>query len=135
MSSVIKNHITTTLSIIVAILILSYTLFQLRHIIIGPEISLRDSDSGKTVSDPTFAIVGNARDIKEIKINDKVSYIDESGNFADIILLSPGYNIVTITGEDKFHRVTEKKIELVYQREPRATAMATSSKRSVRPVI
>jgi hypothetical protein len=40
---------------------------------------------------------------------------DESGAFDERVLVSPGYNLITIAAEDKFGRMEEKKIEIVYQ--------------------
>ena len=40
---------------------------------------------------------------------------DEKGNFEEKLLLSYGYNIMTIEGWDKFGRETKETIEMVYK--------------------
>ncbi len=41
--------------------------------------------------------------------------MDEKGNFKEEILLSSGYNAITIKASDKFGRNTEKIIEVIYK--------------------
>jgi hypothetical protein len=131
MTSDIKHYITYTICAITFIIIGGYTLFQLRHIIDGPSISLLQVKSGELVHDAVFPISGVATNIRAIEINDRPAFMDEAGKFTDVILLSEGYNVVVVTGEDKFKRKTEQRIELVYKKSAQDTATATSSKKVV----
>ena len=130
MTSDLKHYITYISLSLILVIIGGYTLFQFRHIIDGPSISLRNATSGKLVHSAIFPIEGGTENVREIQINGRASPIDESGHFYDITLLSPGYNVITISGEDKFNRRVERKIELVYEK-PVATITATTSKAQV----
>ena len=48
-------------------------------------------------------------------MNDRKIFIDQQGNFKEKILLSYGYNIITMKANDKFGRNTKKKLELIYK--------------------
>lgn len=115
MTSDIKHYITYTLVALILVVIGGYTLFQFRHIMEGPQITITNKKSGEIVTESVFTLEGSTRNLKKVEINGRQTFIDESGAFTDIILLSNGYNVITISGEDKFHHKITEKLELVYQ--------------------
>lgn len=95
------------------LIVISFTLFQSRSIIAGPKIEIFTPESGSTASDSLVEIRGKTQNISEIKLNNRSIFIDEEGNFEEKLLLSYGYNIITIEGRDRFNREEKKTIELV----------------------
>jgi hypothetical protein len=42
--------------------------------------------------------------------------MDEEGNFTQKVLLSTGYNVLKVSGVDKFQRETEQILEVTYKK-------------------
>jgi len=94
--------------------ILGYTYFQMQNIIIGPVITVSDPTNGASLASSRVEVIGTTRNISSINLNDRQIFIDEKGDFKEKLLLSPGYNIITLRAEDKFGRETKNVLELVY---------------------
>lgn len=103
-------------------------MFQFRHIIDGPSISI-NNQKGSLVHSAVFPLEGEVRNVKEMQIDGRHAFTDESGKFYDIILLSEGYNVITLIGKDKFNRKVEQRVEIVYKKPESETATATSTKK------
>lgn len=110
-----RTYIKIFLITLFAITLTGYVLFQTRNLIIGPVITIDSPKSGASITDPLIEVVGTARNIAHISFNDRVIFVDEEGHFFERLLLSYGYNIITIAGQDKFGRKTEETIEIVYR--------------------
>jgi hypothetical protein len=103
-----------TISIIL-IGLLSYTTYEIQKIILGPHIEIIYPQNGSLMSNSLTEISGIAKNIKEISLNDRKIFIDEKGNFKEKLLLSYGYNVISIKASDKFDSKIEKVIEIVYK--------------------
>lgn len=67
------------------------------------------------ISTSTVTVKGQVLHIQDVSINGRPIQIDTSGNFSEPLLLFPGYNVAVISAKDRFKRITEYKLELVYQ--------------------
>jgi hypothetical protein len=101
-----------SLGIVVAIFVL-FSLYQSRNIILGPKVTITKPQDGETMNESLTMIVGDTRNISEIKLNGRNIFVNEKGEFEEKILLSYGYNTVTLEAKDRFNRTTLKKLELV----------------------
>lgn len=108
-----------TLKIIIIFVILLclfvYTAFEIQKIIFGPKIEIFSPKNGALVATSPIEIIGLAKNIKDISLNDRKIFIDEAGNFKEKLLLSEGYNVFVLKASDKFERKTEKIIEIIYK--------------------
>lgn len=102
--------------LIIILIIVGYTLFTSHSFIAGPEIILTTPTSGSTIATSSVEVVGIAYRIQDITLNGKPILVDKEGNFKEIIVLAPGYNIFLFNAHDKFGRTTEYKLELVYKK-------------------
>lgn len=96
--------------------IIGYSYFQSRNLIRGPQIVLASPTTGATLSNQVVEIKGSASNISFLSLNDRQIFVDNKGNFNEELLLSPGYNVWTISAKDKFGRIVNKKIELVFRK-------------------
>ena len=94
-------------------LILSYGLWQSRLLIQGPIITITGPENGTIVSDMQTILTGTAKNVSYITLNGRQIYTDPEGNIAEPLLLPEGYNIIQVSGTDKFGRSTTRTIELV----------------------
>jgi len=103
------------LVVMVAGLIVTYTYYKTRDFIHGPVVIITSPVNGTTVNDSLVEIVGEAKRIAYISINDRQIFTNEEGNFKEKLLLFPGYNIISIKVSDKFDRNIEESLEIVYR--------------------
>lgn len=72
---------------------------------------------GANTTESVTHISGNARNAIHLFLNGREISIDQKGNFEETIALLPGYNVVSIVGEDKFGNTDLKIYQLTYSRE------------------
>ncbi len=114
MTLIKRANIKTVIFILLLLGILGYTYFQMQNLVTGPVLTISEPQSGDVFTSSLVEISGAAKNISSISLNDRQIYIDESGAFKEKILLSKGYNIVTIRAEDRFGIETKEVLELVY---------------------
>ena len=102
-------------ALVLLVVVFGYTLFQARHLIRGPVVTIHTPQNGSTVSEPLLVIEGTTQNISFIDLNDRQIFVDEEGQFSEKLLLAYGYTIMTIRARDKFNRETTKTIELIYK--------------------
>jgi len=111
----VKGFLKISLIILVVVIIGGYTMFRAKTITEGPNISVTEPINGSTVLNPLVKIIGTAKNISFINLNGAQIFTDESGNFSEEILLSNGYNIITLEAEDRFGRKTETSLKIIYK--------------------
>jgi len=102
---------------IVLVVILLYGLFQARNLILGPVIVVKTPLNGTTTTEKVLKIEGNARNIAFIRLNGRQIFVDDLGAFREELILSSGYNIITLNATDKFGRSTKKVLEIILETE------------------
>lgn len=119
MMKILKKDLHTYLKVIgiifIAVLIFGYVVFQARNIVLGPIIKMHSPENGASLDNSLIEIKGNAKNISYISMNGRQIFTDEQGEFNEKLLLSYGYNIITIKVQDRFNREVEKKLELIYK--------------------
>ncbi len=108
-----NNKLKFTLYTIFALIILSYSVFQAQKIIFGPIIEIYSPQNGSTFNLALIEVEGRGKNISYINLNDRKIFTDKTGYFKEKILLSPGYNVIKLSAEDKFKNYTEKRLELI----------------------
>jgi hypothetical protein len=69
----------------------------------------------KSEVSPLVKVLGKAKNATYISLNGREIFIDKDGNFTENIALLPGLSVITLSAEDKFGHVDEKKLEVMYQ--------------------
>lgn len=101
------------IAVFIAFSVIGYAYLKTKDYIAGPQIIITSPLNGATVSSPLIEIVGIAKNISFISLNDRPIFIDEEGNFKEKLLLYSGYNIMSVKAEDRYKRTVEKTIELI----------------------
>jgi hypothetical protein len=104
-----------TLGIIIALAIIGYGTYQARNLIGGPDVTIERPVHGSVVTTSRVDIVGTARNVSHITLNDRPIFVDEAGAFSETVLLAPGYNVIELSIRDRFERTHVELLELVYQ--------------------
>ncbi len=110
-----RRYIKLLIAIILVVVFVGYTLYEIQKVVLGPRIEILSPQNGSLISSSFTEIVGKAKNITEISLNDRKIYIDEEGSFKEDLLLSYGYNVLIIKASDKFGRKTEKVLEVIYK--------------------
>lgn len=110
-----KKYAKLAVIILLLLILLGYTAYEIQKIVFGPRISIDSPQNGAVVSDSLLEIKGVAQNINDISLDDNKIFIDEKGNFDEKILLSYGYNVIKIDASDKFGSKTEKILEITYK--------------------
>ncbi len=122
-----KKKIGKYIGSLLAIIILSYTGFELKDFVRGPSITVDYPQNGATVPAGLVSLSGSADHSSAIQVNGGELFTDLSGHFTKDILLSPGYNVIEVRAQDSFGRHIEKKIELVVEEKKSGTPVALES--------
>lgn len=109
------THVRTIILFLFIAVIAGYVLFQMRNIISGPIIIINSPQNGASVTESLISIDGVAKNISFINLNGMQIFVDEEGKFSQQLLLSHGYNIMTLQAQDKFGRETSKILELILE--------------------
>jgi hypothetical protein len=113
MNKNLASLIKTTSVVLLGLIIVGYSLFQASTLLRGPVIDIYTPQNNATYDTTLIQIQGRARNIAYIRLNGTKMFTDKDGYFDEKILLSPGYNVVTLIASDKFGKHTEKKLELI----------------------
>jgi hypothetical protein len=111
-----KKIIVSSIITIFVLIVTIYTGFEIRRYVTGPEIKITSPLTGSLTNESLIEITGKAINISEVKVNDNKIYMDEEGNFTQKVLLSTGYNVLKVSGVDKFQRETEQILEVTYKK-------------------
>lgn len=95
--------------------VLGYGIFRAKNLVEGPELFVTSPAQGSTVSDPFVEIKGTVKNISFLTLNNDKIFTDESGAWSEKILLSYGYNVVTVEAKDRFGRSAEQTLQLMYK--------------------
>ncbi len=99
--------------IIFICVIVGYASFQFQDWWAGPTVRIMSPQDGQTMTEPVVEITGTAQRIAYLSLNGRQIYTDPQGEFQEQLVLSPGYNIITLSAEDKFNRTTTKRLQLL----------------------
>jgi len=110
-----RKNIRIAMIVLLLLLVVGYTSYETERLITGPSIAVSSPANGETVSTSTIEVTGVAKNINAISLDDRNIFIDEKGNFKEELLLSEGYNVITLKANDKFGSETEKTLEVIYK--------------------
>ena len=106
-----KTNIKTALVITLFIVIGLVAFFKMKDLFRGVNLRVSGIPEGRT-SAPLLHISGKAKNATYVAINNRPIYIEPNGNYAESLLLLPGYNIITVQARDKFNNQSEKVYQL-----------------------
>lgn len=95
-------------------IIIGYGAFQAKNLAEGPKLAVLSPLSGATVHDSLVEIKGTAQNIAFLTLDGNKIFTNETGAYNEKILLSPGYNVITLEAKDRFGRTTRKELQVMY---------------------
>lgn len=98
---------------IIVVAIIGFAGLKTYPLVHGPVIQVATLDDGTTLSEPLITISGIARYTQNLNINGAPVATAPDGSFGEKVLLSPGYNIITMQASDRFGKIETKNYTLV----------------------
>src|SRR3990167_8220869 len=77
------------LLIILFLLLVVYSLYQARALLVGPRIWIENPQDGDTVKSPLVIMEGQSKNIAWISLNDHQIFTNEEGAWSEKLLISP----------------------------------------------
>jgi hypothetical protein len=111
----IRDLIKFWIALLGLICIVGYGLWKSKDLVGGPQLAVLSPANGVLVSESLIEIRGQAKNISFLTLNDDKIFTDEAGDFSEKVLLSYGYNVMTIRAKDRFGRERVKTLELIYK--------------------
>lgn len=93
-----------------------YGLYKAKAFLAGPSITIEYPANGQSVKESFTEIVGKASNLSTLFLNGRQIFTDKDGHFKGDLLLADGYNIIEMSGDDKFGRKIKEKLELVFNK-------------------
>lgn len=118
------------LTILGILIVVGYSFFALKDILRGPRIDIATPESGYSTTTQMIAISGRVLRGNLFFINNATTTIDLEGNFSEQLLLSSGYNIMTLEARDRYGRARSEVIEMIL-----VSKVATSTSTSTDAVV
>ncbi len=100
---------------IIVVFIMGYAYFGAADLIKGPKITVTYPPNGATLNKGVIAVTGEAQRIATLFMNGRQIFTDKTGHFKETLLLAKGYNIIELAARDKFGRVAEQTLEVVFK--------------------
>lgn len=97
------------------VFIIGYSLFQTKAIARGVDLSIDNIYDGQVFRGEMLALSGTAVHATHLSVNDKEIVVDENNAFSEELVLSAGYNIITVEASDKFNKQTVKTYRVLYE--------------------
>lgn len=109
-----NTYIKLIIGVLFVVTVVFYTYIKSNNFIEGPVLTINTPQNGSTVTKSLIDIKGKAEHISHIQLNNNQIFVDEEGNIDEQLLLSFGYNIITIEADDRFGRKIKKTLEIIY---------------------
>ena len=108
-----RNLIIRILIILGILMVVGYSFFALKDVLRRPRIDITTPQTGYATTTPMITIAGRVLRGNLFFINNATTTIDIDGNFSEQLLLSSGYNIMTLEARDRYGRTGSEVIEMI----------------------
>lgn len=92
------------LAIIIGISVLSFILYQVRHLTDAPELLVNLPLDRTVVQSDSIMVTGKTEDGAKVAINEQPVTLSGDGKFSEKVQLKPGMNTITISAKNKSGR-------------------------------
>ena len=96
----------------IVLVVSSYGLFEGRKLLEGPKITITSPKNWSATSTSAIVVIGEAKNISFLTINDKPAFTDEQGHFSETLSPPSGYTTVTVASVDRFGRRASKSVSI-----------------------
>ena len=91
-------------------------------VLFGTQLSISSIKDGALYTEAYVPISGKTRSPQSLTINDRPITLTKDGQFNEAIILSEGYNRVSVRLVDRFGKIQEKTYHLVLEKQDNSLA-------------
>jgi cytoskeletal protein RodZ len=106
--------------------ILGYLIYQVHAANTPPSISISTPTDGQTVESSSILLSGRVDTGAKLDVNGQSIYVDDNGNFKQMISVSPGQKVLTFQAQNNFGKSSEKEITIIADYKTEDTQPVTS---------
>lgn len=126
-----QKTISRGIGVLILLALIGYAYFEARPFLSGPQLTLTEPAEGFIATESPLTISGTARNITKITLNGNPIFVDETGVFHRSVPLSPGYQVIEVSVEDRFGRTRTMRVSGLYTPTlPMPTPLPTASSTS-----
>jgi len=103
-----------TLVIVFFALLIVYSLFQARFVILGPQIQIDTPKDNATLDSDVVVVSGTAENVAYLSLDGMQIYTDKAGHWSQELIAPKGISILELAARDRFGRQVEKTIRVVF---------------------
>ncbi|MEI8130728.1 MAG: hypothetical protein WCG55_04465 [bacterium] len=103
--------------ILLFVIVVGYAVFRSRDLLFGIRLTITGVTDGMTVTSPILELKGEAHHANEIRIDNQVIPLSETGTWHDSLILAEGYNVILIRVTDKFGRIITDEYRVYYKQQ------------------
>jgi hypothetical protein len=107
----------TSIGIIIFAGILSFSFYHYTRYKKGPEIISINLQKFTSIEKPSLKVIGKIENTKSVKINERDIILENKKKFEEIIVFSPGDNIIEVLLEDAFGKKKSYLYHIYYNSE------------------
>lgn len=108
-----RKFIKFAIIVIAALIIVSYAIFRSLNYAKGPQITISFPVDGYATTSKLLGITGRADRVTDISLNGRLITVNESGDFAEDLILFQGINVISFVAHDQFGRSVSKEMRVV----------------------
>lgn len=101
------------LIVLLIALFAAYVVFQARHVIRGPILTVAEPSESAVIEGPLVTIRGSTDNAVNLLISGRKVLVNEEGAFEETLPLPLGYSVMTIEAEDRYGRTVAREFELM----------------------
>ena len=106
---------------LISVAIIGFIGIKMYPVFHGPDIQITTLEDGATLNEPLIRISGKARYTKDLFVNGAVLPTAPDGSFDEKLILIPGYNIIAVSGKDRFGTTKHTTYSIVLHEEKNQT--------------
>ena len=111
--AITPKTIMVAVSGLLVLLILGYLIYQVHAANTPPSISISTPTDGQTVESSSVLLSGRVDTGSKLDVNGQSIYVDDNGNFKQMISVSPGQKVLTFKAQSNFGKSNEKEITII----------------------
>ena len=102
--------------ILIAIIILAYSLFKVSPFFIGPSVVIDSPKNGESISGDTFVVSGSISNAQNASILGRPIEQSTDGKFSETVVFTLPYTIVRVQASDSWGRKDIKEVFVTQQK-------------------
>ncbi|HEY9481238.1 MAG TPA: hypothetical protein VIR98_03360 [Candidatus Paceibacterota bacterium] len=110
----VRRTLAAWIAIAAVALVAGYGAFRAKSLAEGPEIAITSPINGAVVHEALVEVSGTAKNISFLTLDGGKIFTDGEGAWKERVILSKGYNTVTVRADDRFGRSVSRTIEIIY---------------------